>query len=64
MKMTIKILFGLFYLPFIAMAGIIAVLETLFMITIGFTISQGHKWYKDILSGKNVNDFFLWMKKH
>ena len=61
MKIILKYITGAFFLPFLALAAIIAVLKTIFVSTIVFSWEKGDEWHGDILCG--LNDFMKWLKK-
>ena len=44
MKITLKLLLGLFYLPFLALSFIIALILFIFQMTVVFTYNQSVEW--------------------
>jgi hypothetical protein len=44
MKTTFKIITGLFYLPFLAIAFVLAIIMFLFEMTVLFTYNQAQEW--------------------
>lgn len=61
MKYILKLVTGIFFLPFLTLGGLIAVVRVIIVITFGLAWLKGDDWYGYLL-GKS-NDFIQWIKK-
>lgn len=61
MKYALKLLIGSFYLPFLILGGVIAIMRLLFTITFELSWGKGNDWYVYMLC--KFNDFMQWLKK-
>jgi hypothetical protein len=60
MKHGIKLITGIFFLPLLAIAGIIAIVKTIVVITVVFAWQTGHEWHGEMLT--KLHKFMQWMK--
>jgi hypothetical protein len=60
MKHTIKLMTGIFFLPLLAIAGIIAIVKTIVVITVVFAWQKGDEWHGEMLM--KLHKFMQWMK--
>ena len=49
MKQIIKIITGIFFMPFLLLAFVVAVLRLIYALTIEFTIVQSTEWFEKML---------------
>jgi hypothetical protein len=60
MKYILRLLVVIFILPFFGLAAVIAVLKTIFVITLQFAWETGDEWCVSLLL--KLNDFMQWLK--
>lgn len=53
MKTIGKMIVGLFFLPFLALAGLIAIARLIFVLTIVFAWQKAEEWYEEMLCWVN-----------
>ena len=51
---------GIFFLPLLAIAGIIAIVKTIVVITVVFAWQKGDEWHGEMLM--KLHKFMQWMK--
>ncbi len=61
MKSILKIITGIFFLPFLILGGLIAVVKVLFISTFGLAWQKGDDWYGVLLI--RLDSFMQWVKK-
>lgn len=61
MKYLLKLLTGTFFLPFLILGGIIAVVKTLIIVSFGLAWQKGDDWHRYLLM--KLNDFMEWIKQ-
>lgn len=55
MKQIIKIITGIFFMPFLLLAFVVAVLRLIYALTIEFTIVQSTEWFEKMLLWVDTN---------
>jgi hypothetical protein len=59
-KIIIKYVIGISFLPFLILGGMIAVVRVLFIATFGLAWQKGDDWYSYMFM--KLNDFIQWLK--